>query len=145
MTADSQLISGKIIRAFPERNFSSRILRDKSKTKFLEAIDLGEPKRLFDIAFSLSVLILFAPVYLLIALLIFISSPGSVFYVQERVGKNRKSFRCLKFRTMVENADEMLIEMMEKSPVLRQEFEENFKLKKDPRITRIGQFLRVST
>lgn len=145
MTADSQLISGKIIRAFPERNFSSRILRDKSITKFLEAIDLWEPKRLFDIAFSLSILIVFAPVYLLIALLIFISSPGSVFYIQERVGKNRKSFRCLKFRTMVENADEMLIEMMEKSPVLRQEFEENFKLKKDPRITWIGRFLRVTS
>jgi lipopolysaccharide/colanic/teichoic acid biosynthesis glycosyltransferase len=46
---------------------------------------------------------------------------------------------------MVENADEMLIEMMEKSPVLRQEFEENFKLKKDPRITWIGRFLRVTS
>ncbi len=145
MTADSQLISGKIIRAFPERAFSSRIRRDRPKTKFLEAIELGRPKRLFDIVFSLSVLILLAPVYLLIALLILISSPGSVFYVQERVGKNRKSFRCLKFRTMVENADEMLIEMMEKSPNLRQEFEENFKLKKDPRITWIGQFLRVTS
>lgn len=145
MTADSQLISGKIIRAFPERAFSSPILRDRPKSKFLEAIELGEPKRLFDIVFSLSVLIILAPVYLLIALLIVISSPGSVFYVQERVGKNRKSFRCLKFRTMVENADEILIEMMEKSPDLRQEFEENFKLKKDPRITWIGRFLRVTS
>jgi Undecaprenyl-phosphate galactose phosphotransferase WbaP len=145
MTADSQLISGKIIRAFPERAFSSRILRDRPKTKFLEAIELWEPKRLFDIVFSLSVLILLAPVYLVIALLIVISSPGSVFYVQERVGKNRKSFRCLKFRTMVENADEILREMMEKSPNIRQEFEENFKLKKDPRITWIGHFLRVTS
>lgn len=145
MTADSQLISGKIIRAFPERAFASRILRDRPNSKLLEAIELGEPKRLFDIAFSLSVLILFAPVYLLIAFLILISSPGSVFYVQERVGKNRKSFGCLKFRTMVENADEMLVEMMEKSPHLRQEFEENFKLKKDPRITWIGRFLRVTS
>lgn len=145
MTADSQLISGKIIRAFPERAFASRILRDRPNSKFKEAIELGEPKRLFDIAFSLSVLILFAPVYLLIAFLILISSPGSVFYVQERVGKNRKSFGCLKFRTMVENADEMLVEMMEKYPHLRQEFEENFKLKKDPRITWIGRFLRVTS
>ncbi|MDY6802192.1 MAG: sugar transferase [Cyanobacteriota bacterium] len=145
MTADSQLISGKIIRAFPERAFASRILRDRPNSNLLEAIELGQPKRLFDIAFSLSVLIVFAPVYLLIAFLILISSPGSVFYVQERVGKNRKSFGCLKFRTMVENADEMLVEMMEKSPHLRQEFEENFKLKKDPRITWIGRFLRVTS
>lgn len=145
MTADSQLISGKIIHAFPERAFASRILRDRPNSKLLEAIELGQPKRLFDIAFSLSVLILFAPVYLLIAFLILISSPGSVFYVQERVGKNRKSFGCLKFRTMVENADEILVEMMEKCPHLRQEFEENFKLKKDPRITWIGRFLRVTS
>ncbi|HAT13803.1 MAG TPA: galactosyl-1-phosphate transferase, partial [Microcoleaceae bacterium UBA11344] len=102
-------------------------------------------KRLFDILFSLSVLILFAPVYLLLALSIALSSPGPIFYVQERVGKNRKMFYCLKFRTMVENADDVLLELIEKSPDLRQEFEDNFKLKQDPRITWIGRFLRVTS
>jgi lipopolysaccharide/colanic/teichoic acid biosynthesis glycosyltransferase len=95
--------------------------------------------------FSLSVLILFAPVYLLLALSIALSSSGPIFYVQERVGKNHKMFYCLKFRTMVENADDILLEIMEKSPHLRQEFEDNFKLKKDPRITLIGRFLRMTS
>jgi lipopolysaccharide/colanic/teichoic acid biosynthesis glycosyltransferase len=95
--------------------------------------------------FSLSVLILFLPVYLLLVMLIAISSPGPIFYVQERVGRNYKSFGCIKFRTMVENADEILVDMMTASPHLRDEFEDNFKLKKDPRITGIGKFLRLTS
>ncbi len=145
MTADSQFISGKVIRGFTGRAFQSFLPRDKQKSRFLEGLEVGFSKRLFDILFSLSVLILLAPVYLVIALLIVFSSPGSVFYVQERVGKNRKLFRCLKFRTMVENADEILGEIMETYPHLRQEFQESFKLKHDPRITWIGRFLRVTS
>lgn len=136
MTAESQLISGKVIRAFVRRSVRPFIL---------ETLDGQLVKRLFDIVFSLTVLILFSPVYLLIALLIFLSSSGPIFYVQERVGKNYKRFGCIKFRTMVPNADEMLLEMLRTSPHLRQEFESNFKLKYDPRITWIGHFLRVTS
>jgi lipopolysaccharide/colanic/teichoic acid biosynthesis glycosyltransferase len=77
--------------------------------------------------------------------MIAISSPGPIFYVQERVGKNYKTFGCLKFRTMVKNADEMLLDMIATSPDLREEFEDNFKLKQDPRITGIGRFLRLTS
>lgn len=136
MTAESQLIAGKVIRAFVKRGLRSR---------FWEVLDSSLVKRIFDIVFSLAVLILFSPVYLLLALLIAISSSGPVFYVQERVGKNYKKFGCLKFRTMVPNADEMLLEMLRTSPQLRQEFETTFKLKSDPRITWIGHFLRVTS
>ncbi len=136
MTAESQLISGKLIRTFVKRGIRSFIL---------DAVDRKLSKRLFDIVFSLSVLIFFSPVYLLLALLIAFSSSGPIFYVQERVGKNYKRFDCIKFRTMVVNADELLIEMIETSPQLRQEFENNFKLKYDPRITWIGRFLRVTS
>jgi lipopolysaccharide/colanic/teichoic acid biosynthesis glycosyltransferase len=136
MTAESQLISGKLIRTFVKRGIRSFIL---------DAVDRKLSKRLFDIVFSLSVLIFFSPVYLLLALLIALSSSGPIFYVQERVGKNYKRFDCIKFRTMVVNADELLMEMIETSPQLRQEFEDNFKLKYDPRITWIGHFLRVTS
>jgi len=102
-------------------------------------------KRGFDVIFSLLILVLFSPVYLCLALLVALSSPGPIFYVQERVGKNHKPFDCIKFRTMVINADEMLLELMETSPQMRQEFEDNFKIKKDPRITRIGRFLRLTS
>jgi lipopolysaccharide/colanic/teichoic acid biosynthesis glycosyltransferase len=136
MTAESQLISGKVLRAFVKRGVRPFVLN---------ALDGEFSKRLFDIAFSLTVLILFAPVYLLLALLIGLSSSGPIFYVQERVGQNYKKFGCIKFRTMVNNADEVLVEMMQSSPHLRQEFEDTFKLKYDPRITLIGRFLRVTS
>ncbi|MEG3907335.1 sugar transferase [Microcoleus sp. Pol12B5] len=145
MTADSQLISGKVIRAIARRGFGSVLQGDRRISRSLQSFDGELFKRLFDILFSLSVLILFAPVYLLLAFLIALSSPGPIFYVQERVGKNRKRFYCLKFRTMVENADDILLEIMENSPHLRQEFEDNFKLKQDPRITWIGRFLRMTS
>jgi lipopolysaccharide/colanic/teichoic acid biosynthesis glycosyltransferase len=102
-------------------------------------------KRLFDIVFSLSVLILCAPIYLILAAAIACTSSGSIFYVQERVGKNYRHFGCIKFRTMVPNADRVLDEMMARSADLRQEFSENFKLKHDPRITKIGKFLRITS
>jgi lipopolysaccharide/colanic/teichoic acid biosynthesis glycosyltransferase len=101
-------------------------------------------KRLFDITFSLSVLIIFAPIYLLLAGSIAFTSAGSVFYIQERVGRDHQRFGCIKFRTMVPNADQLLQEMIAQSDELRREFSENFKLKKDPRITKIGQFLRIT-
>jgi Undecaprenyl-phosphate galactose phosphotransferase WbaP len=145
MTADSQLISGKVIRAIARRGFGPVLQGDRRISRSLQSLDGELFKRLFDILFSLSVLILFAPVYLLLAFLIALSSSGPIFYVQERVGKNRKRFYCLKFRTMVENADDILLEIMEKSPHLRQEFEDNFKLKQDPRITWIGRFLRMTS
>ncbi|MEG4960734.1 MULTISPECIES: sugar transferase [unclassified Microcoleus] len=145
MTADSQLISGKVIRAIARRGFQPVLQGDRRISRSLQSLDGELFKRLFDILFSLSVLILFAPVYLLLAFSIALSSSGPIFYVQERVGKNRKRFYCLKFRTMVENADDILLEIMEKSPHLRQEFEDNFKLKQDPRITWIGRFLRMTS
>ncbi len=136
MTAESQLISGKTIRAFVKRGLLSL---------FDHALNGEFAKRLFDVAFSLTVLVTFAPVYLLLIVLIALSSRGPVFYVQERVGKNCKPFGCIKFRTMVRNADEVLMEMMETSPRLRQEFQSNFKLRRDPRITWIGRFLRITS
>lgn len=145
MTAQSPWLSGKLLRAFRQRGVQPLVLGDSNKSLLFQGLDADFAKRLFDILFSLSVLILFSPVYLLLCLLIAISSPGPIFYVQKRIGKNYKPFGCIKFRTMVTNAEEILQEMMEKSPDLRQEFQDNFKLKNDPRITWIGRFLRVTS
>ncbi|MCP2732338.1 sugar transferase [Limnofasciculus baicalensis] len=145
MTAQSQLISVKVLRAFVKRGFQTPSSRSRLRSLSQSRLDGNFAKRLFDVAFSLSVLILFSPVYLVLALLIAISSPGPIFYIQERVGKDYKPFGCLKFRTMVENADEILLDIMASSPALRQEFEDNFKLKQDPRITMIGRFLRLTS
>jgi Undecaprenyl-phosphate galactose phosphotransferase WbaP len=136
MTAESQLVSGKSLRA---------ILRRGVWPLLWDSVNGEAAKRTFDILFSLSVLILFSPLYVVLMSLIAISSPGPIFYVQERVGRNYRRFHCLKFRTMVEDADTVLQQMMERSPRLRHEFQTNFKLRRDPRITWIGKFLRVTS
>ena len=145
MTAESQLISVKMLRSLVKRGFGPLASRSRDTSLSRHRLDGDFAKRLFDVMFSLAVLILFFPVYLLLASLIAISSPGPIFYVQERVGKNYKHFGCIKFRTMVKNADEMLVDIMATSPHLREEFEDNFKLKQDPRITWIGRFLRLTS
>ncbi|BCL37438.1 sugar transferase [Nostoc sp. MS1] len=154
MTAQSSLLSGKrrlqqnassSMRSTVKRGQKTKTPKIKPKGLSLQGINGEFAKRLFDIVFSLLVLILFSPVYLILALLIALSSEGPIFYVQERIGQNYKPFNCIKFRTMVTNADEILVQMMETSPQLRQEFESSFKLKKDPRITKIGRFLRITS
>ncbi|MGK7932305.1 MAG: sugar transferase [Microcystaceae cyanobacterium] len=145
MTANSQLISVKALQAIARRGFSPNLARRKPVKRGWQALDGTVTKRAFDIAFSLFVLIFFSPLYLILALLIAISSSGPIFYIQQRVGKNHRLFGCIKFRTMVHNADEVLAEMMANSPQMREEFQDNFKLKEDPRITWIGKFLRLTS
>ena len=102
-------------------------------------------KRTGDVVFSLAVLGLGSPVLLLLAGLVKLSSPGPVFYTQRRVGRGYQRFGCIKFRTMRADADEVLARVLEADPTLRAEFERDFKLKRDPRITPLGRFLRRSS
>ncbi|WP_068468406.1 sugar transferase [Candidatus Protochlamydia phocaeensis] len=102
-------------------------------------------KRAFDIAFSLACLILGAPVFLLIGLFIFCTSPGKIIYSHERIGRGGKPFRCYKFRSMYSDADKRLKEILASNPQLREEWERSFKLKNDPRITPFGAFLRKTS
>ena len=102
-------------------------------------------KRTIDIVFSTFVLVLGLPLFILIALLIKVGSKGKVFYIQERVGQNYSRFGCIKFRTMFEEADDLLPNILDAYPAMKEEFENNFKIRKDPRITPIGHFLRRSS
>jgi exopolysaccharide biosynthesis polyprenyl glycosylphosphotransferase len=95
-------------------------------------------KRVMDFVFSLSVVALLLPFLPLIAIAIKLDSPGPVFYLSDRIGKKGRVFRCIKFRTMVSDADQRRAGMMhlnEREGVL-------FKISDDPRITRVGRFLR---
>ena len=145
MTANSQLISVKLLQGIVKKGFRPLIKSKKKQGSSLPALDGDFVKRLFDIIFSLFVLFSLSPVYLGLATIIAISSPGPIFYVQQRIGKDFKPFRCIKFRTMVNNADEILETMIAKSPQMRQEYIESYKLKQDPRITGIGKFLRLTS
>jgi undecaprenyl-phosphate galactose phosphotransferase len=99
-------------------------------------------KRLFDITVSVSSLPLLLPVIGIIGALIRLETPGPAIYAHDRVGKDGKTFRCYKFRTMHRDAEERLKEMIENNDEVRDEWEKNWKLKDDPRITSIGRFLR---
>lgn len=83
-----------------------------------------------------------SPLFLIVSILIKIDSRGTVFLVQKRIGKNGKEFNFYKFRSMVVNADNILFEMLEKDPKMKEEYEKNKKLNHDPRITKIGRFIR---
>jgi exopolysaccharide biosynthesis polyprenyl glycosylphosphotransferase len=95
-------------------------------------------KRLIDLAFALAIVPLLLPVTALIAIAIKLDSPGSVFFTQERVGLHKRRFRMLKFRTMVADADRLQAQLEDRNeaqgPI--------FKIARDPRITRVGGFLR---
>jgi len=102
-------------------------------------------KRFLDILFAAVFLSLgFLPL-LLISASVKIDSPGPVFFAHTRVGKGGKPFKCWKFRTMYQRAEEVLLQLLAENPVLKQEWEEVGKLKNDPRVTRMGKFLRKTS
>lgn len=99
-------------------------------------------KRALDIVLSSVAFVLSIIPMAIIALLIRIESPGAPLYIHHRIGKNGKPLPLLKFRTMYINSDEMIEDF---TPEQKQEWQENFKLNNDPRITKIGKFLRRSS
>ncbi|MBK6758492.1 MAG: undecaprenyl-phosphate galactose phosphotransferase WbaP [Moraxellaceae bacterium] len=101
-------------------------------------------KRSFDIVFSIILLVLLSPLF---AYLIFKvrQSQGPAFFGHQRVGCQNQLFPCYKFRTMVTNSAQVLEELLRTDPVAKAEWEREFKLKNDPRITSIGDFLRRSS
>lgn len=115
---------------------SKKILLDSDKVESKKLYYLF--KRIFDVVASVSGLILFSPIMLGIAIKIKTEDGGSIFYKQKRVGKNGKLFEMYKFRSMVENADQLLEELKDKNNIDGA----MFKMKNDPRITKTGKFLR---
>jgi Undecaprenyl-phosphate galactose phosphotransferase WbaP len=99
-------------------------------------------KRAMDLLIAGIALILLLPFFLIVAGMIWLDSPGPIFYRQIRLGKGGKTFSMLKLRTMYGNADQVLENTLKNNPDLKQEWETYQKLKDDPRITRIGKLLR---
>jgi exopolysaccharide biosynthesis polyprenyl glycosylphosphotransferase len=98
-------------------------------------------KRLFDIAIAIFGIIVFSPVFIAVGLAVKLGSPGPIFFLQERIGFKGKSFKMYKFRSMVINAEELLKKLEEKNEVGGH----MFKIKDDPRITRVGRFIRKTS
>lgn len=96
-------------------------------------------KRIFDIVCSLIGLIVLSPVFIILAILVKATSKGPVLFAHKRVGKGGKTIKIYKFRSMVTNAEELIKNF---TPRQKAEYEKNYKLENDPRVTKIGSFLR---
>ncbi len=99
-------------------------------------------KRLVDIAAALTGMIVLSPVFATLAVLVYISDPGKIFFGHTRYGMHGKKIKIWKFRSMYMNAEEMFNNFTEEQ---KEEYYKNFKLEQDPRITKIGNFLRKSS
>ena len=101
-------------------------------------------KRFFDIIIAGLMLLVLSPIFLIVGVLIKLDSKGPVFYKHKRIGKNGEYIYLYKFRSMYTDSKEKL-EALLKDPEIRKEWEENFKLENDPRITKIGNILRKTS
>lgn len=99
-------------------------------------------KRVFDIVWSLIGLIVLSPVFIILFILVKTTSEGPVFFAHKRVGKGGKTIKIYKFRSMVTNAEELIKQF---TPEQKAEYEKNFKLENDPRITKVGNFMRKTS
>mgnify|MGYP000070002012 FL=1 len=126
----------------PQRSAETKMIEEIPTVRFKSLPIFGINfllKRLLDAIAAVVILIIISPILLLIAILVEKSSPGPIFYKQDRIGLKGRRFQVWKFRTMVENASELQKELEAKNEIKGGVL---FKIKEDPRITKIGKFLR---
>lgn len=137
--------AARMLEIFSERRFERaqtiqwlrlRLLMWVIRTKIQTSL-----KRVLDIVFASILLLFLSPIFLLIAIAIKLDSPGPVIFRQERIGKWGKPFYCLKFRSMYTDAEARKAELMKENEA----DEVVFKMKKDPRVTRVGRFIRKAS
>lgn len=150
---DYQIIKLETSARFPEDVVENNIIKFNNSTSILEQkehktfneVTYSFLKRAIDITASATALLLLSPVFLATSLAIRKDSDGPAMFTQKRIGKNGKLFEIYKFRTMVPDADKKLYELLEQDEEAREEYKINKKLKNDPRITKVGNFLRKTS
>ncbi len=130
------MLGTEIHHYFHDRIFSIEIKNNLEKTSNIII------KRIFDELTSLIVLLFLLMPMTIISLAIMIESPGSPIYRQTRIGRNGRSFKIFKFRTMYENSEDRLRDFLRNDKKARENWEQFWKLRNDPRVTKIGAFLR---
>ncbi|WP_457593297.1 exopolysaccharide biosynthesis polyprenyl glycosylphosphotransferase [Hydrogenimonas sp.] len=116
------------------------VFKNRLKSKYRQCTQF-----LFNYSLAIILLPLLLPIIGIIAILIKQESPGPVFFAHIRIGKDGKPIPIYKFRSMYEDAQQRLEKMLKEDPAIKEEWEKNFKLKNDPRITKIGAFLRKTS
>lgn len=115
----------------------------KSYRKLLDVLESYKfVKRFLDIMLALAGMIVLSPVFLIIALAIKLESKGPVFFKHTRIGKDGKIIKIYKFRSMVDNAENLIKSF---TPEQMKEYKENYKLSNDPRVTKVGKFIRKTS
>ena len=132
-----------IITGETTENIETTSLRTQSnvQTKISKKVYI-KVKRVIDVILASIALILLSPLFAIIAIAIKIDSKGPVFFAHKRIGKNGKIIKLYKFRSMVINAEELIKSF---TPEQMKEYKENYKLTNDPRITKVGKFLRKTS
>jgi lipopolysaccharide/colanic/teichoic acid biosynthesis glycosyltransferase len=102
-------------------------------------------RRVLDVVIALAVLVLLAPLFIVVAAFVRAQDGGPALFAHERIGQGGRTFKCLKFRSMLTEADARLAAYLATNPAARAEWERDHKLRQDPRITRLGHFLRRSS
>ncbi len=142
-TANSDLESAAFITSSgPEDKV--RLLRLLNYTSSSTTI-YAYVKRVFDLVAALLIIVFIAPVLLALIITIALSNDGPVFYAQRRVGRSGAVFRCFKFRTMCQGADTVLSSLLAADDRLKAEWITTGKLRRDPRVSRVGRLLRATS
>lgn len=133
------MLNGEFINSINHKGMAFFI-----KNNLLNPVDILV-KKVFDVLFSLLFIVCFLPFFAFLYILVYVDTKGSPLFKQKRIGKEGKEFYIYKFRTMIINADEVLQKLLEIDSAAREEWEKDFKLKEDPRITRLGNILRKTS
>lgn len=123
---------------YPENKKMDIHLNESTEIKVMQNPVYAVCKRIFDVVMSLFALIVLSPVFLITAVAIYLEDKGDIFFTQERIGYQEKKFNMYKFRSMKINADKIHEQMKQEYG----EEEVSFKIKNDPRITKVGKFIR---
>jgi UDP-galactose-lipid carrier transferase len=133
------MFNGEIINSINHKGMAFFI-----KNNLLNPVD-KRIKTIFDYIVSYSSVLILSPFFIFLYCLVYIDTKGKPLFKQRRIGQHGKSFNIYKFRTMVINSDEVLQELLDNNPEIKDEWEKDFKLKDDPRITKLGNFLRKTS
>ena len=136
---DFPMLNGELIGSTFHRGMAFYV-----KNNLLSPVDQWM-KVFFDFITSIILILFFSPLLLLLYAIVYVSTKGHPLFKQQRIGHNGNSFMIYKFRTMYLDADKKLEELLLSCPLSREEWERDFKLKSDPRITKIGRFLRKTS
>ena len=129
-----------------DMNSDKVLVRENVETLHLSHSIYLKVKRIFDVMIGLFGIVMVLPLAFIIkAISIYNRDYNSIFFKQQRIGKDGKLFWMYKFRTMVPNADEMLENLMKNDATFREEYTVNKKVKNDPRVTKAGKFLRKTS